>query len=208
MSLTGLFLCLFLIGHLSGNLQLLIPGETGQLQFNEYAKFMTTNPAVKILSYLTYLSILFHVIDGIILTRRNRAARPNSYVHATSSKSSIWSSRNMGVLGTIILVFIVLHMGNFWYKMHWVEIGTDANGNKDLHSVVMFAFQELWYVAIYVLSMLAIAYHLLHGFQSAFQTLGINHKKYTPFIQKVGVAFAILIPLAFAIIPVYVYFVF
>ena len=76
LALTGLFLCLFLAGHLAGNLQLFIPGEAGRLQFNEYALFMTTNPAVKVLSYVTYFSILFHAIDGILLTVQNRKARP------------------------------------------------------------------------------------------------------------------------------------
>jgi len=79
MALTGLFLCLFLVGHLLGNLQLFVPGLEGQTAFNEYAKFMTTFPLVKVLSYLTYASVLFHVVDGIALTLQNRQARPVRY---------------------------------------------------------------------------------------------------------------------------------
>jgi len=116
MALTGLFLCLFLVGHLLGNLQLIF---SDALAFNLYALFMTTNPAVKILSYVTYISILFHAIDGIILTVQNRKARPIGYVMNRPQKNTIWASRNMAVLGTIILVFIVTHMVNFWAVMHF-----------------------------------------------------------------------------------------
>ena len=120
MALTGLFLCLFLAGHLAGNLQLLLPNA--KLQFNEYALFMTTNPAVKILSYVTYLSILFHAIDGIVLTIHNKRARPVGYAKENQASNSGYASRNMAVLGTLILLFIVLHMNAFWAKMHFSEM--------------------------------------------------------------------------------------
>jgi len=205
MAATGLFLCLFLVGHLAGNLQLFIGGEAGQIQFNEYAKFMTTNPAVKILSYVTYLSILLHVIDGIMLTRQNRAARPVDYAFNKPSANSSWASRSMMLLGTITLIFIILHMRSFWYVMHWGEIGVDSTGNKDLWTVTISAFQQWWYTALYVVAMVAIAFHLNHGFQSAFQSMGINHPKYTPMIKKAGTAFSVLVPLLFASIPVYLF---
>ncbi len=208
MAAAGLFLCIFLIGHLVGNLQLFIPGEAGQLQFNEYAKFMTTNPAVKVLSYLTYFSILLHTFAGLALTIQNNKARPQKYAYNKPSANTIWSARNMGILGTIILIFIVIHLKGFWYEMHWGEIGVDANGNRDLHTVVITAFNQLWYVALYVVCMIAIGFHLYHGFQSGFQSLGLNHSKYTPIIKLKGKAFAILIPLAFASIPVYIYLTF
>ncbi len=119
MALTGLFLCLFLVGHLAGNLQLIF-GDASV--FNEYALFMTTNPAVKILSYLTYISILFHAIDGILLAIQNKKARPIGYTKNNASANSTWASRNMAVLGTLLLVFIVTHMVNFWAKMHFTEM--------------------------------------------------------------------------------------
>ncbi|KOS06967.1 succinate dehydrogenase [Flavobacterium akiainvivens] len=122
MALTGLFLCLFLVGHLLGNLQLLSTGEFAALHFNQYALFMTTNPAVKALSYLTYISIIFHAVDGIMLTIQNKKARPVAYVMNKPQKNTIWASRNMAVLGTVILVFIVTHMISFWARMHY-----DAN---------------------------------------------------------------------------------
>jgi succinate dehydrogenase / fumarate reductase, cytochrome b subunit len=210
MAATGLFLCIFLLGHLAGNLQLFMTGEAGKLQFNEYAKFMTTFPAVKILSYLTYFSIVFHAIDGILLTLKNRKARPVGYAYNRPDKNSNFPARNMAILGSLILVFIVLHLSNFWVTMHWgeldVDIWVDSNGNRDLHSVVMNSFKQLWYVAVYVVCMVAISLHLWHGFQSGFQSLGLNHPRYTPLVKKAGYAFAIVVPALFAAIPVYIYF--
>ncbi|RAK23826.1 succinate dehydrogenase / fumarate reductase cytochrome b subunit [Flavobacterium aquaticum] len=270
MALTGLFLCLFLAGHLAGNLQLIFGTS---LQFNEYALFMTTNPAVKLLSYLTYISIIFHAIDGIMLTIQNKKARPIGYAKTDGSSSSL-ASRNMAVLGTVILVFIATHMTNFWAKMHFdknmplmtktieVEgnkqqfyVGTNvgqyypveqvakegekietkimqlpkqfviknrtelyylqadvktADLYKDLHKLTVDFFKDpklgLAFTAFYVLSMLALAFHLWHGFQSAFQSLGVNSSKLTPVIKFFGKAFAIIVPLLFAIIPIILHF--
>lgn len=130
MALTGLFLCLFLVGHLVGNLQLLKAGEEGRRAFNEYAYFMTTNPLIKVMSYLTYISILLHAIDGVILTRQNKKARPVKYAYSKPEKNSSFVSRNMALLGVLILVFIVTHMQNFWYKMKI------DNANFPLHTLV------------------------------------------------------------------------
>ena len=205
MAATGLFLCTFLIGHLAGNLQLLLPAEEALTIFNEYAKFMTTNPLIKVLSYLTYFSILFHSVDGILLFIQNKKARPVKYAYNKPGANSTWASRNMGLLGSVVLFFIIVHMRSFWYEMHFGSVALDINGNKDLYTITAAAFQELWYVIMYVVCMIAIAFHLSHGFASAFQSIGANHAKYSPVIKKVGAAFGILIPLAFAIIPVVLY---
>lgn len=257
MALTGLFLCTFLLGHLAGNLQLIF-GDA--LQFNQYALFMTTNPAVKILSYVTYISILFHSIDGILLTFQNQAARPIKYVKNNPGANSPWASRNMAILGTIILIFIVTHMIHFWAKYHFdgnfplqtvsIEaqgqkqdfyLTTDGGylpkaqvdqkliivkditnfydaganvkikeGYKDLHKITVAFFKDakwgLFYTLLYVLSMAVLAFHLLHGFASAFQSLGMNNPKYNNAIRILGKGFSILVPLLFAIIPLYIHF--
>lgn len=118
MALTGLFLCTFLVGHLLGNLQLIMKtGEEGRRAFNEYAYFMGHNIFIKVLSYVTYASILFHVIDGFMLTIQNKKARPVNYAYSNPSANSSLPSRWMAVLGTLILVFIATHMANFWWKM-------------------------------------------------------------------------------------------
>jgi succinate dehydrogenase / fumarate reductase cytochrome b subunit len=204
MSLTGLFLIIFLIVHLAGNFQLL--ADDGGLAFNAYAKFMTSNPIIKFASYGLYAFILIHIIMSVALAIKNKGARPVGYAEVKGSANSSFSSRNMGILGFIILVFLVIHLRNFWYEMHWGSIPIDEAGNKDLYAVVNAAFVEWWYVVIYVACMVGLAFHLSHGFSSAFQTLGINHKKYTPFIKKLGIVYAILIPAAFASIPLIMFF--
>ena len=207
MALTGLFLILFLTGHVSGNL-LLFKGDGGQA-FNIYAKFMTTNPAIKLLSYLTYISVIGHIVYSILLSQHNKSARPVSYSTSKGSTNSAWSSRNMGVLGTIILIFLVVHLQGFWAKMHWGEVPTvtyEGEVYKNLFLIVSEAFKQEWLVALYVLSMIFLGFHLSHGFASAFQTLGINHKKYSPAIKAIGTAYSILVPALFASMPLYIYF--
>lgn len=237
MALTGLFLCSFLIIHLIGNLQLL--KSDGGYAFNTYAVFMTSNPLIKTTSYLLYASILFHAFWGLYITWQNNKARPTSYEMV--NKSSTFASRNMAVLGTILLVYIAVHMADFWaeYKFghlpyvsytenlntgevvgvpmgeaytqetKMVETYDEANLTKttvvkDLYLEVAEAFENPLISIFYVLAMIAMGYHLAHGFESGFQTLGINHPKYTPFIKKISVGiFGILIPLGFAILPLY-----
>jgi succinate dehydrogenase / fumarate reductase cytochrome b subunit len=268
MAFTGLFLCLFLVGHLAGNLQLLIPDNA--LNFNKYALFMTTNPAVKILSYVTYLSIIFHAVDGILLTIQNVKARPIGYAKTNASANSSFASRNMAVLGTLILVFIVTHMVNFWAKMHFDQniplqtISVDVMGQKqelylmtnegymatsqvaktkeeaietgaqlyiknrtefynvqadvkvgeaykDLYKITVAFFKDPKYgliaTILYVIAMGVLSFHLLHGFQSAFQSLGLNSSTWTPKIKLFGKLFAIIVPVLFAIIPIYLHFI-
>ncbi len=203
---TGLFLCTFLVVHLIGNLQLL-KHDSGDA-FNVYAKFMTSNPLIKTTSYLLYISILVHAIYGLVLLGlKNNKARPVAY--HTTNNSSVWTSRSMGILGTVILVFIVGHMGTFWREYHF-EQGfptTTIEGvvYKNLYVDVQDAFKVWWIVVLYVFSMAALAFHLSHGFASGFQTLGLNHPKYTPFVKVFGAVFAYLIPAAFALIPVWMF---
>ncbi len=207
MALTGLFLILFLTGHVSGNM-LLFKDDGGEA-FNIYAKFMTTNPAVKALSYLTYISVIAHVIYSIILSRHNKAARPVGYAESKASTNSGLASRNMGILGTIILIFLVVHMQSFWAQMHWGNLPMviyEGEEYKDLYSIVNFAFQNIFMVIGYVVAMAFLAFHLSHGFASAFQTLGLNHKKYSPAIKTVGQLYCIVVPILFAAMPLYIYF--
>lgn len=205
MALTGLFLVLFLIVHLSGNLQLL-RNDNG-LKFNEYAHFMTTFWAVKLISYLLYTTIILHVVDGFYLTFKNKKARPVSYAVSAAGQSSPWYSRSMALLGSAILFFLVVHLWQFWYRMHWGTIGMDSNGYKDLYAVVREAFHNPVWMTFYVISMIPLAYHLLHGFQSGFQTLGWHHSVFTPIIKKIGVFISVVVPVGFALIPL-IFFVF
>jgi succinate dehydrogenase / fumarate reductase, cytochrome b subunit len=233
MSLTGIFLIIFLVVHLIGNLQLF--KDDGGYAFNAYAKFMTTNTLIVLSSYVLYFTIIAHVVISAALTVFNRKARGGEgYMVTKSSYNSPWTSRNMGILGTIVLIFIVIHLSNFWYHMKFGEtpmvkyektINGDINISqsyavenfskdllkqdmvyKDLYRMVAEAFKQEWLVILYVLAMAGLAFHLAHGFQSAFQTLGINHKKYTPFIEKLGLAFSVIVPALFASMPIIFYF--
>ena len=207
MSLTGLFLCLFLVVHLIGNLQL-IKGDGGEA-FNVYSYFMTHNPLIKIISYSLYLFILIHTVQGIILTFQNRSTRKSNYTKKHDSKTT-FGARHMGLLGTMILLFLIVHMGDFWFKMKRGQLASvNYAGHEnlpDLYTRVATAFDQWWIVLFYVLGMGVLGYHLQHGFQSAFQTLGINHPKYTPMIKAIGISFSILVPLGFAIIPIIHFF--
>jgi len=237
MSLTGIFLCMFLVVHLVGNLQL-FKDDSGYA-FNQYAYFMTHFAPIKVVSYLLYASIVVHAVCALVLTRKNRAARPVGYAVSAGGANSAWSARNMGILGTIILVFLATHMHNFWWKYHndevpYVEYRTDLetgarsitqlqadefsdyqviveNGvevikARDLYKQVDYAFQNAGLVIFYLIAMLALAFHMIHVFQSAFRTLGLSHKKYMPLVQGLGVwVFGVIVPAAFALMPLYVF---
>lgn len=204
MSITGLFLCSFLVVHLIGNLQLFAADEG--LAFNAYTYFMTHNPIIRAMEIILLLGFIFHIWDAIALTRRNKSARPVKYAVNKLEENSNWSSRNMGLLGTVIFIFLLVHIYNFYFNLKFGDLALDANGNKNLYEIVYSSFSIWWYVTLYVVSMIALAFHLIHGFQSAFQTLGLTHKKYTPFIQGFGYVFSIVVCAGFAAMPLYFYF--
>jgi len=206
MALTGLFLISFLVIHLIGNLQLL-HHDQGRA-FNTYAEFMGTNPLIQIISKVNFTLILMHALWGLFLTIKNRAAR-GSRGYVVVKNSSPWTSRNMGILGTLILVFLVIHIKDFYAQVHYGSITTldyDGKAVKDLYGTVAMWFSKGWYVALYVVCMAALGFHLWHGFESAFQTLGLNHPKYNPIIKFVGRAFSVIVPTLFAVIPIAMFF--
>lgn len=203
MALTGLFLILFLVVHLAGNLQLLIP-DAGE-SFNIYAETMAKNPLIRVVSIGNFAFILLHVIYSILLSRQNKTARPVGYAVSKANTNSTWASRNMGILGTLVLIFLLVHLKSFWYEFKFGEIPTavyEGVTYKNVYLTVAEVYSNPLYVLFYVLSMGFLAFHLSHGFASAFQTLGLNHAKYSPLIKKVGLGFSILIPVLFALIPI------
>ena len=204
MGLTGLFLISFLVVHCFINS--LIFFNDGGLTFNTGASFMAHNWLIRAGEIVLFAGLLLHIIQSLILTIDNRKARPVGYAKVDGAANSSWYSRSMGLLGTLLLIFLIVHLVHFWVKSRFTGIsGEDANGNENLYAVMQSTFSILWVVVLYVLSMISLAYHLLHGFQSAFQTLGLNHKKYTPMIKNLGIGFSILIPLIFALMPILMY---
>lgn len=209
MSLTGLFLILFLVVHLAGNLQLL--KDDAGASFNAYAYFMTTNPLISTIAWGNYFFILLHAFLGLVIWYKNRAAKGSKYA-VRSNAEVTWASKNMALLGTLILAFIFIHMGDFWFKMKqdvvpYIMIEGMDHKVKDLYSQVSHTFSNPLMVAAYVVGLATLAFHLWHGFQSAFQSLGINHPKYSPIIKGLGKAYAVIVPLLFAVIPLYYFFV-
>lgn len=208
MSLTGLFLTSFLLIHLIGNLQLM-KEDKGEA-FNSYAHFMVHNPIISFISIGLYITIVLHAIQGIVIALSNRKARGEKGYVKKNSGSRTWASGNMALLGTLLLFFILIHMGDFWLKYKFGSslpmVTIEGLAQKDLYFSVVQTFSQWWLVAFYVLSTIVLYFHLTHGIASAIQTLGINNRKYTPAIKFIGTAYAFLVSLGFAIIPVYFYF--
>ncbi len=206
MALTGLFLSLFLVIHLLGNFQLLLPEEQAKEQYNLYSNLLSNNPIIKLIAYVLYATILLHTIDAINLTIKAKKANGLSYVKDNRNRASKWYARQMMLLGTVVFAFLVIHFKDFWYPYKFGELPMDDNGNKDLYTLVMISFQELWYVILYAVAILGLGFHLLHGFFSAFRSLGVYHPKYNRIIKSVGVAFAVSMSIGYLIIPFYIYF--
>ncbi|MEC8739412.1 MAG: succinate dehydrogenase cytochrome b subunit [Bacteroidota bacterium] len=241
MAVLGLFLTLFLVVHLAGNLQLLL--NDGGYMFNRYADFMSHNPLIEFIAIFTFLSFALHSIIGFALYIKNKKARPKGYAKVRSQSHS-WTSNNMTILGLLILVFLVFHLKNFYFQYKFGEVPQQgyavfkvdgqkqvypaSNGQeaieyiqqnfanqeinsfqfktfKNLYLVVNTAYEELWYVVIYVLAMALVAFHLWHGFASGFQTIGLKHPKFLPLVKTIGYIISILLPMGFAMIPIYMY---
>lgn len=209
MACTGLFLCLFLLIHLGANLLLLLPEDTARVAYNSYSTTLRESPLIQVVSIFLYLSILLHSFYAAVITWRNRQAKPEKYVANDSGANSNWASQNMGLLGTIILVFIVVHMANFWARIKLgvgAEVGVDAQGYVDVFDVTISLFKNVYYVVFYSLMMIPLGFHLYHGVNSAFQTLGLYHKEWLRRLAKASLVYTILVSVGFAIIPVVIYF--
>ena len=205
MSITGLFLIAFLVVHCSANVLTLVPD--GGLTFNAFASWLEHNIIIRTIEYVLFAAFIVHILQSITITIHNNKARPEKYAVTPKDATSTWASRNMGILGTIIFIFLVIHMRDlFWdLRFHEEKLSRDVNGNIDLNSQVVALFSLLPYTLIYVVAMLALGYHLWHGFPSSFRTLGLTHSKYTPAIIFVGKVYTIVITGIFIIIPIFWY---
>ena len=216
MGLTGFFLISFLIVHCAIN-SMIFFNDGGQT-FNHWGHFMGSNLIIRTAEIGLFVFLLIHIIQGLLLWKQNRSARPVKYIVTKLNENSKWYSRSMGLLGTLILIFLILHLYHFWTPSRFggianvrpLEETTLADYNNqsvhDLYNEMLQVFQNnLLIVVVYVLGVISLCWHLLHGFQSAFQTFGWNHKKYTPLIKSLGVAYSIIICLLFAMMPIAIY---
>lgn len=191
MGLSGLFLILFLANHLLVNSFTLISAEL----FNEASHFMQTNIVVQIMQYVLALGFIIHIGLGIRLTIMNKMARPKNYAYNKPSANSAMSSRSMIITGMLVLLFLILHIKDFFVPIHWPD-----NPLLTDYDLVVQLFANPIYVAIYLVAFIMMAIHLHHGFQSAFQSVGANHAKYTPLIKGFGTFFCILVGVGFSAI--------
>ncbi len=196
MAFTGFFLIVFLLTHLSINLLTL---SSDPEAFNEASHFMATNPLIQVMQYVLAAGFLIHIIMGIKLTKQNSDARPVKYVKNNAAANSGFASRSMIVTGLLVLVFIVLHLKDYFWVLKFGDM-TPYSSDYDL---VVGLFSSPLYTVIYVAAFVLLGIHLSHGFQSAFQSLGANHPQYTPFVKGFGTWYSILVPAGFALVAVW-----
>ncbi|MEQ8903925.1 succinate dehydrogenase cytochrome b subunit [Ekhidna sp.] len=203
MALSALFLIIFLLQHFTINFTSVFSEKT----FNELSHFMGTNPLIQfVMQPILMFGVAFHFIMGFVLEIKNRNARVVKYAKNNGAANSSWMSRNMIWSGLFILFFLGFHFNDFWIpEMNYKYIEVKAEDPDRYYDEVVHMFENPVRVIIYCLSFVFLALHLLHGFQSAFQSMGARHDKYTPAIEKIGRAYAILIPLGFIFIAVFHY---
>jgi succinate dehydrogenase / fumarate reductase cytochrome b subunit len=203
MALAGLFLITFLVVHLGINL-LLLSNDDGAA-FKVAVEFMTTNPLIKIMEIFLMGGFAIHILIGGFIQIQNWLARPVRYKVAGYSHLSFFS-KYMIHTGAIIFIFLCVHFFNFYFvKLGWVS-PPEGVGQHDFYQMATLLFADKFYSILYVVLMIFLGFHLHHAFQSAFQTLGLNHTKYTPFIKAVSTIYSILVPLGFASIPLFFIF--
>lgn len=207
-SLSGAFLMIFMLVHLGLNLTLILD-NTGEL-FNISAHFMATNPLIKAIEPVLAIGFIVHISFTLLLTIKNYVKRPIRYLQTNNSKTSSWASRNMFILGCLIIIFIALHLWQFFLKIKftgdplYVDITINGEQMKNSYLLVSTVFKTSWgYCIIYMIAAIILGLHLSHGFWSAFQTLGMNNKIWTKRLKTVSLIYATIIGVGFLIIPLY-----
>ncbi|UMB52788.1 succinate dehydrogenase [Lutibacter sp. A64] len=210
MALTGLFMLFFLTIHLIGNLILIIPDSYFPIEFwdnvanphdmyNAYSHFLVHFWPVTVIAWVLYATIVIHVIDALLITIKNKQSNGEKY-QVIDNSTSTWYSRNMGALGTIIGIFIVIHMAQFWLQYKVLKI------EDDLYNLVVVTFKVWWYVLIYEIGIIALGFHLAHGIVSAHKSLGIYSNKIINIIKIIALYFTLTMTILYAIIPIIIYF--
>jgi succinate dehydrogenase / fumarate reductase cytochrome b subunit len=209
MALTGLFLISFLIIHVGLNscifADLFDDSDNGDM-FNRAAHFMGASMVIRALEIVLFAGFILHIIQGYVLEKRNLSRRGTGYKVNLGNRGSKWYSRTMGLLGTLILFFLIMHISHFWIPSRIT--GLEEVPGKNYHNLfqrMVDVFQNPLVVLLYVLACISLAYHLVHGFQSAFRTLGVSNSRYIKILKGLGYAFSIIVPLLFALMPISIY---
>jgi len=213
MALTGLFLISFLVIHVGLNACIWV-NDNGST-FNRAAHFMGSSLLIRAMEFVLFGGFILHIIQGYVLERKNLARRGVSYKVTVGNKASKWYSRTMGLLGTLLLLFLIMHVYHFWTPSRlggmWniqplAETAIDGKTYHNLYGEMQNIFQSPLIVILYVLGCLSLAYHLIHGFQSAFRTLGVHNHRYLKLLNGFGKVFSVLIAIAFAMMPITIHF--
>jgi succinate dehydrogenase / fumarate reductase cytochrome b subunit len=209
MALTGIFLITFLIIHVSINAcifnDLVDPSDDGDM-FNRAAHFMASSVLVRTLEYGLFIGFIIHIVQGYVLESKNLSRRGQGYKVNLANRGSKWYSRTMGLLGTLLLLFLIMHISHFWVPSRITGLEeVEGKNYHNLFTVMVDVFRNPIIVLLYVLGCISLAYHLLHGFQSAFRTLGVHNKRYVKIVKGLGAAFSIIVPFVFAMMPISIY---
>lgn len=202
MSLSGLFLIIFLLVHLVANLMIF----GGREAYNAMCHFMDSNPLIRIMVPILALGFIIHIVYAFALTLYNRGARPVNYAVQDLKKSSTWASRNMFVLGLIVFGVLVLHLSDFWAEMQLQTLLGNHEGLIEPYELLITKFSNPIFVAIYVVWIVALWFHLTHGFWSAFQTVGLSNQIWIKRWKCLAGIYALVVAAGFIIIPLYVFF--
>jgi len=204
MSITGLFLMVFLLVHLTVNLLLLV-GD-GKI-FNLAAHFMATNPVIKIVEPILAIGFIIHILYASIITLMNRSKRPIGYIASSSNGVTTWASKNMYILGGTIFIFLVIHLINFFWKIKFGEVPSISYNNIEMENAYQLVsglfISYWWYDIIYIAGAILLGFHLSHGFWAAFQTLGWNNKIWISRLETIAYIYAIVIAAGFSTIPLF-----
>jgi succinate dehydrogenase / fumarate reductase cytochrome b subunit len=214
MALSGLFLISFLVVHVGINacvfndLPIFDPNDNGRM-FNKAAHFMGSTVVIRIIEIGLFIVFFIHIIQGYVLEAKNLSRRSIGYNVKMGTKGSRWYRKSMGLLGTLLLLFLVMHISHFWIPSRVTQdLEPVQYGDMEAHDLfarMVAVFQNGWIVALYVVGCISLGWHLLHGFQSAFRTLGLSNHKYISLIKATGTGFSILVPLLFALMPISMY---
>lgn len=213
MALTGIFLITFLLVHVGLNacifadLQWLNPSDNGEM-FNKAAHFMGSTIVTRLLELVLFVGFIVHIIQGYVVEAKNRSRRGTGYQIALGNRGSTWMSRSMAILGTLIFLYLVMHVAQFWVPSRITGLDEVTYDGKQYHNLFLRmyeVFQTSWVVVLYLVGVAALGFHLLHGFHSAFRSVGVHNKKYLSLLKGLGYGFTVIVCLLFALMPISMY---
>ncbi|MGE5521630.1 MAG: succinate dehydrogenase cytochrome b subunit [Candidatus Dadabacteria bacterium] len=216
MALTGFFLIVFLLVHVGLNstifydLKWLNPNDNGEM-FNKAANFMGSTIVMRLLEIVLFIGFIIHIIQGYVVELKNRTRRGTGYKISMGNTGSTWYSRSMAILGTLIFLYLIMHVAQFWVpsritkSLEEVSYAGIAHPIHNLYLRMFEVFQQPFVVVLYLIGVLSLAYHLMHGFQSAFRSIGVHNRKYLGMLKGLGYAFTIIVCVLFALMPISMY---